>query len=120
MPIAAIFSLRFGLRVALGLLGLIAQAPQSAAGDLLGRVFEADRARPATLQGPFAGFVATPQVFGFGPPSAILIAPNGHWFASYTNNPLTPAIRLMDMRTGALLRVLETTGGPVERHGDQC
>ena len=105
--------LRFLTRAARRLIVVVMFAAPATAGDLLGRAIDLDRPRPVATQGPFAGFVATPQVFYFGAATALLIAPDGNWFAAYTYGAAGSIIRLMDMRTGVLLRVLRTSARPL-------
>lgn len=76
--------------------------------DLLDRLNDDGEPGPVTMKGPLAGFIATPQVFDFGPVSALVIAPDQRWFAAYSAGGV--GIRVMDMRTGVLLRVLRTAG----------
>jgi WD40 repeat protein len=86
---------------------MINAAPCAGAEDLLDRLIDAGQPSPVTMQGPFAGFIATPQVIGASPVTAFVIAPGGQWFIAYE---VASGIRVMDMRTGALLRVLRTDG----------
>jgi hypothetical protein len=88
---------------------MINAAPCAGAEDLLDRLIDAGQPSPVTMQGPFAGFIATPQVIGASPVTAFVIAPGGQWFIAYE---VASGIRVMDMRTGALLRVLRTDASP--------
>lgn len=58
-------------------------------------------------RGALAGFVATPQIYDSGN-RAFLIAPNGLWFLATA--PHDPAARLIDLRTGTVLRMLGKPG----------
>ena len=87
---------------------VIGAASPADADGLLDRLIDAGRPGSVTIQGPFAGFIATPQVIDEDPVTAFVIAPNRQWFAAYSKDC---GVRIMDMQTGAILRMLRTDGG---------
>jgi hypothetical protein len=105
MTRSCLYRLQHAAWLALVLAGAVAHAaPQDGADALQGD----SEPRPVTMQGPYAGFVATPQVSDEGSNDAFVIAPDQRWFAAASNGGT--GIRIMAPQTGLTLRVLRTGG----------